>query len=381
MRGVTVRDSRMRFVQGMTLVLVMLLSIRIAQGDQPFIGDAELIIVAIDRVEVPARRSGTVDSLFVREGEFVTAKQSLGQLDLLQAKLMVELAEHELRRSTFDRDNESSIQLASATKNSTKHELRRLQFLSEVAMAESDNPAGVQSAQLALAVAKNELDRAKRAHDEYPDSVSGSELEALRLAHAQTRLQLRQAELDQTIANLRSQAEQANLEQSRSNIVGASAELDAARKAQRTHQLNVLSRQKQLSLAELALSKHQFVTPIPGIVTQCHVPPGSWVREGEPVATVIRLDKLRGEGFVSLKQMAQLTIHQPVRLKIKYPEHDIQCVGEVSFVYPVVDAVSQDVRIWIDFPNPHNQVHPGMRATIMEILDKESTNSSPPNQP
>ena len=155
--------------------------------------------------------------------------------------------------------------------------------------------------------------------------------------------------------------------------------------------LQVVTREKQLALAKLTLAKHEFISPIGGVITKRHVQVGSWVREGDAVLTVIHLETLRAEGFVSLKQRERLRIGQRVPLTINQPADQLRSdrlgsgqsepgqsgsgvsrEGRITFIHPVVDAVSQEIRIWIDFPNTDDNVRPGMRANVVAILNGSS---------
>ena len=330
----------------------------------PDIEMPHLTVVAIEHIEIPSLQTGQVASLAIVEGDSVVKHQSIGCLDDGHAKIAVEMAENELKRAKVNSENETSIQLAVATQAASKHELQYQRFLTDMALAESKSSVKTQSAQMAQAVAKNELERARLARSEYAQSVSSSEIEALRLAHAQTQLLTKQASLDASISSMRAKAEQSRLEQSKSNVVRASAELAAAMKHQVVGRIDVDSRRKQLELAKRMLDKHQFITPIDGTVTKRHVEPGEWVREGEAVASVIHLDTLRAEGFIPLALARQLSVNQPVRLDVKDGERSVLREGRVVFIHPVVDAVSQEVQVWINFSNADHQVRPGMRVTV-----------------
>ena len=58
------------------------------------------------------------------------------------------------------------------------------------------------------------------------------------------------------------------------------------------------SRQQQVVLTAINLKKHRITSPLDGVIVQLYRKPGEWVSPGDPIARLVRMDRLRVEGFV-----------------------------------------------------------------------------------
>ena len=123
-------------------------------------------------------------------GDEVQAGELLGKLDDRQALIEQETAETQLQiaieRATRDRSPELAGQRLADAKQTTKEH----SMLVEIAERNADNETRVLAAIKSQAVAKNELDRAIRAREQFVDSVSQSEIDGLQLTFEKTRLDM-----------------------------------------------------------------------------------------------------------------------------------------------------------------------------------------------
>ena len=86
---------------------------------------------------------------------------------------------------------------------------------------------------------------------------------------------------------------------------------------------------------------------------------GEFVQIGDPIVQLVRMDKLRIEGFVQLKQfLPQLISGQPVTIEYSFidptdadnPEKSFTFTGNVSFVSNKVQA-GGEYKIWAEVTN------------------------------
>ncbi len=137
-------------------------------GNHATIEMRSVMVTLADQVEVPARESGVLKSVEVREGDHVAAGDVVGGLEDRDMQLARHRAEIELETAAKKADNDVSVRFA------------------------------VKSAE----VARADLRRANESIELYKKSISQSELDELRLTAERTELEIEQAELNLETAGL-----------------------------------------------------------------------------------------------------------------------------------------------------------------------------------
>lgn len=204
----------------------------------------------------------------------------------------------------------------------------------EVAIAErkAGNDVSVRFAKKATEVAQAELARAKESIQKYPKSVSNTEIDKLILTVDRSRLEIEQAEHLLTVEKL-------------------------------TQQL----KQQEREAARLLLERRKMISPIDGVVVEVNARVGEWMEPGEKVLRVLRMDRLRAEGFIATNQLPESLVGAPARVTVDLPgRKDHTVMGEVVFVSPEIDPVNGQVRVWVEIENPGLLLRPGLHAK-MEI--------------
>jgi macrolide-specific efflux system membrane fusion protein len=98
---------------------------------------------------------------------------------------------------------------------------------------------------------------------------------------------------------------------------------------------------------------------------QVHHRRGEWVQPGEKVLRILRLDRLRAEGFVDARNLERELLDAPVKVRVSLPgQPEAEFSGRVVFVSPEIDPVNSQVRIWADIENPKLELRPGLRAAM-----------------
>ena len=203
----------------------------------------------------------------------------------------------------------------------------------EIARSHAENTVGVRFAKKAVEVAQAELRRAKESNEKYQKSISESEMDRLRLTVEKGQLEVEQAE----------------------------------------HALRVAAFQRRMKegdyrAAQQRVLRHAITSPLDGVVVQVNRHGGEWVQPGDVVVRILRLDRLRAEGFLKLKAWREDLGGRPVRLLVDPPQTpDTEFAGKVVFVDPEIDPVNSQVRIWAEVENRGLKLRPGMRAKM--ILD------------
>jgi macrolide-specific efflux system membrane fusion protein len=270
-------------------------------------------VFLIDDVQVPARESGALISLSVREGDRVQAGQPVAHIDDRQAR--------------YD-------QLAA--------ELKR-----DVALAKADDDIEVRFARASLAVAEAELSQNQEINRRSPGSVSTAELRRLKLTRERAELQIIRNELEQKVA-------------------GMTADIERTAVAAATDDIQ----------------RRQIVAPFDGVVLELFKQSAEWVNAGEPVLRIIRLDRLRVEGFLHVQQLnPEEVLDRAVTVEIRRAHgQTLQLGGRVVYVSPLVQG-GYKYRVRAEVQNRAQNGHwlagPGMMATIHIHVEKPTARLHP----
>ncbi len=80
---------------------------------------------------------------------------------------------------------------------------------------------------------------------------------------------------------------------------------------------------------------------------------------------ILRLDRLRAEGFVQTRDLERELLDAPVKVRVAAPgKPEAEYAGRVVFVSPEIDPVNSQVRVWAEIENPQLDLRPGLRATM-----------------
>ena len=187
----------------------------------------------------------------------------------------------------------------------------------KVAQERVVNDINLRYARAASDVAKAEYDKALWLNRQSPRTVPEVEVNRLKLVLHKTTLQIEQAGHDLKVFGLEAQVRQAELE---------------AAKAQ--------------------VARRKISSPLDGVVVKLYRHIGEWVKPGDPAFHVVRMDRLRIEGFVNELQYDRSKIKgRPVTIEVQLSEDRRErFTGQIVFASPLVRAGRQ-YRVWAEVPN------------------------------
>src|SRR4051812_11408535 len=204
----------------------------------------------------------------------------------------------------------------------------------DAALVKAQDNIEVRYAEAAFEVAAAELERAVSIERKNANAVTQQDIEKLRLAKRRDELQIERSKLEMRVAKMTAEV----------------------------HQATVKS-------ADDAVARRQIVSPLAGVVVTLFHEKGEWVAAGEPVLQVIRVDRLRVEGFVSGAEIGPEEIAgRPVSVEVQLAGgRTARFNGKVVFVSPLVQAgdkyrVRAEVENRTENGNP--LLRPGMSATM-----------------
>jgi RND family efflux transporter MFP subunit len=209
-------------------------------------------------------------------------------------------------------------------------ECERRQSDLQIARTEAGSQLKIQLAEKALSVAQAELARSEQSNQKFANSISETELDKLRFTRDQAQLQIEHARLEHHLANLQVQL-----------------------------------KQTELHLAELILQRRRICSPLAGVVVRIDRQPGEWIQPGDQICRVLRTDRLRAEGFVSVQdgsvaagRSAEATLAVGNSAPLKFS-------GRLTFVDPEINPITGQYRVWAELENPDGRLRPGHRPTVI----------------
>ena len=204
----------------------------------------------------------------------------------------------------------------------------------DAALTKASDDVEVRFAQASFAFSTAELNRLLSIERKSQNTVSGSELEKAKLARQRDELQIEKAKLDLKVAKMTADVHQA-----------------------------------EVNSADIALARRQIVSPVDGEVVTVFHERQEWVSAGEPVVQVVRMDRLRVEGFVlasdvNVNEIAGGKVVVDVQLARGRKE---RFAGKVVFISPIVTSGGKyRVRAEVENRREQNQwlLRPGMNAMM-----------------
>jgi macrolide-specific efflux system membrane fusion protein len=192
------------------------------------------------------------------------------------------------------------------------------------------NNVAIRSAQRALVFNQAEFKRVERAGRDTPGSITISELE-------QVKFRAEQAEFD----------------------------LEKAQHERRQDQLSADLKAKELELSQYNIDVRKILAPINGVVVEVLRQPGEWVEPGEKVLRIVRMDRLRAEGMVHIRDLPPDLRGAPVSITMELPgKGETTFAGKVVFVSPEISPVNGQVRVWAEVDNKDGLLKPGLRPRM-----------------
>jgi macrolide-specific efflux system membrane fusion protein len=208
--------------------------------------------------------------------------------------------------------------------------VERARLAVEKALRTAKNDVDILYARKSTQVAKAELARSLDTNEKYPRTVSNSELDRQRLLVEQGELQIKKAEHEQELASLE-------------------------------HEIRVNEHQT----AREQLDRRTIVAPLRGMVVEVLRRRGEWVQPGDTVVRIVRLDRLKAEGFLPARQAGLELVGSKVKLRVLAAgDQPVEATGQIVFINPEIDPLNSQVRFWAEIDNIDLKLRPGMQANL-----------------
>ena len=118
---------------------------------------------------------------------------------------------------------------------------------------------------------------------------------------------------------------------------------------------------RQLITDEIELENTKVRAPIRGVVDQLHVSVGDFIQMGSPCATIIVLDPIYAEGYLSEELVGQVKIGGTAHVTL--PDGEVR-TGVLKYLSKKADEQTRTFRLEVEFPNSDFEVSSGLSASI-----------------
>ena len=216
-----------------------------------------------------------------------------------EAGVLMELA---VREGDVVRKNDV---IAKIDDDQPQMEKRKAQAEYDQALAKAQSDVDVQYSEAAEKVAEAEYKKALESHTKVPGSVTEVERDRLALNEKKSELQIDQARLEQRLAALAAQ-----------------------------------SKEVEVLAAENSIGRRLIKSPLDGVVVQVFPHQGEWMQPGDPLARVVRVDKLRIEGYVDSSRFGPDKVRdRPVTVEVMLADDRKETFkGRIMVTSPMVES-------------------------------------------
>ena len=118
----------------------------------------------------------------------------------------------------------------------------------------------------------------------------------------------------------------------------------------------------KLLTSEAQLSYSEVRSPIAGFITDRPLYPGEMASTAAPLLTVMDISQVIAKAHIP--QTDALQLHKGDAATISLAGLDKSVEGKVSLISPALDPNSTTVEVWVQAPNPNQQLRPGTTAQI-----------------
>lgn len=216
--------------------------------------------------------------------------------------------------------------------------LKRAEVELENARTQAGSRIAVRFAEKSREVADAELQRAADSLERYPRSISATEIDRLRLTAEKAALAVEQANFEFQLAQFAARLREAELELATENV-----------------------------------KRRQITSPLDGIVVEVTRREGEWIEASKTVFRMVRIDRLRAEGFLHADQITEDLVGRDIVLKtVLSGGKPVEFSGTLVFVSPEVSPVNGQVRVWAELENPDLLLRPGLRGSMRIAAERRT---------
>jgi RND family efflux transporter MFP subunit len=293
---------------------------------------------AADATSKPSARAYRVSVLPVETRSLSYAVEAVGSLEAYDVVSVAARVAGTLERLDFDEGDSVTPDQVLAVVDGRRYALEEEQAKAAVGRCEAaaeSAKARTGQAEATLREAESGLARRRGLREKNTGWVSEDELSTLETTVARTR---------------------ATVEETRAGEKVAAAE--------------ALEAKARLALAAKNTEDARVRSPITAVIERRHVATGQYLKEGDPIATLVDASRLRVRFRVSEAESVQLHKGQSVEVRVAaFPDRGF--AAEVFHVQATADPVTRMVECLASIPEPAAGLRPGFFATVRALVSKK----------
>lgn len=291
---------------------------------------SQLHVAQVKAADEPVR-DPTADSLSIEvdwnDPQLISVQNALLKTiesTSIAAEVAGRIAELEVAEGAVVKSNQA---IGLIDDKSVRLQVQRARLATAIARHKASSQIDLQLAEKRCSVAKNEMERAEVANTRVPNSYPAKELDRLKLVFDTSELEIQRAKHEQTLLGL-----EANLMENDQKV------------------------------AEELLARHQIVAQSNGVIVSLEKQRGEWVEPGMELLKIVKLDRLRIEGFISASQATNDLEHRQAIASPQLDDRQLILPAKVIFVFPEINPVNNEVRVFLEVDNTQGELSPGMRV-------------------
>jgi HlyD family secretion protein len=170
-----------------------------------------------------------------------------------------------------------------------------------------------------------------------------------------------------------------DLDQAAVGMTQAQSQFDIAQKhlqsLKLTHKDLLQSAEGQLAAAkgrylaaQAQLDYSEIRSPIDGVVTDRPLYPGEMATAGAPLMTIMNLSRVVARTHIPGAQAALIKRGDAATIQVP-GEAGSDVTGKVTVVSPALDPNSTTAQVWVEAPNPHNELKVGSTVRVTMVVE------------
>ncbi|MEM7782794.1 MAG: HlyD family efflux transporter periplasmic adaptor subunit [Planctomycetota bacterium] len=208
--------------------------------------------------------------------------------------------------------------------------LQKAEIEDQISRLTAANNIDIRFAKKSLEVSSRRVARSQNSNQRVPGAVPQSRIEEQELEKHRDELRVEQATRDQEIS-----------------------------------EMEVKLKATDLKLTELLVKKSSITSPIEGMIVGVERKAGEWVEPGDTILTVVRMNRLKVEGFVPVQIANQIESGTQATIRVQQSANKVlELKGKIIFINPVANPVNSSVPVWVEFDNSEVRLIPGLNAEI-----------------
>ncbi|HWU37791.1 MAG TPA: efflux RND transporter periplasmic adaptor subunit, partial [Candidatus Acidoferrum sp.] len=148
----------------------------------------------------------------------------------------------------------------------------------------------------------------------------------------------------------------------RADYLSTKAQYETAINQMRQLYQSLLAQKVRVSMGRKAMEDTIIHAPYSGLISEKAVNVGRYMKKGDRIATIVRVDPLRIELTIPEGAVASVRQGQKVSFSVQsYPDRQFE--GTIAYIGPAVRTDSRALVVEAIVPNPKGALQPGLFAT------------------